>query len=347
MRASPDIELSRDEFLRDAQTYRRELVAHCYKMVGSVHDAEDLVQETYLRAWRGWETFEGRSSVRTWLYRIATNLCLTALNHTSRRVLPAGLGPSSADPSVPLQAATGDTLWIEPFPNMNYETAPSDPGEIVASRSRLRLALVASLQHLPPRQRAVFLLREVLAYPAVEVADMLDMSVPAVKSALQRARATLEEVMPNADILTEPDSPAARSILDRYMAAFENADMAALTQLLRSDATLEVVPRSTWLAGKKTCVPYLARHVLTAPGMYRMYPTIANGQLAAATYRRADSSRPFVPFGVAVLGVDAEHITSVTVFIDSSLVERFGFPARPGSFTQPSQSQQQTSTTVC
>ncbi|MCW2540947.1 MAG: polymerase sigma factor [Frankiales bacterium] len=327
MHASADTKLPRDEFLSDAQLYRRELVAHCYRMIGSVHDAEDLVQETYLRAWRGWEAFEGRSSVRTWLYRIATNLCLTALHHTSRRVLPAGLGPPSADPNVPMQAVTSEMLWIEPFPNTVYETASGDPAEIVESRSGLRLALVASLQHLPPRQRAVFLLREVLAYPAAEVADMLDTTVPAVKSALQRARATLDEVAPNAEILTEPDSAVARRILDRYMAAFERADIAALTELLRSDATLEVVPMRTWLSGNKTCVPYLARHVLTSPGLYRMYPTIANGQPAAAAYRREDISQPFTAFGVAVLSIDARHITAITTFIDASLVERFGFPA--------------------
>jgi RNA polymerase sigma-70 factor (ECF subfamily) len=327
MRVSADTELPRDEFLSDAQIYRRELVAHCYQMVGSVHDAEDLVQETYLRAWRGWEGFEGRSSVRTWLYRIATNLCLTALNHTSRRVLPAGLGSPSTDPDVALRAATGDTLWIEPFPNTMYDTAPGDPAEIIASRSGLRLALVASLQHLPPRQRAVFLLREVLAYPAAEVADVLHMSVPAVKSALQRARATLRQVAPNAETLIEPDSPVARGILDRYLAAFEQADITALTELLHPDATLQVVPMSTWLSGNTTCVPYLARHVLTSPGLYRMYPTIANGQPAAAAYRREDLSQPFVAFGVAVLSIDGVHITGITTFIDASLVEHFGFPA--------------------
>jgi RNA polymerase sigma-70 factor (ECF subfamily) len=329
MRPSPPTELPKDEFLHDAQTYRRELVAHCYKMIGSVHEAEDLVQETYLRAWRGWESFEGRSSVRTWLYRIATNLCLTALNHSSRRLLPAGLGPASTDPDAPLVAASGDTLWIEPFPNTIYETSAPDPGEIVASRSSLRLALVASLQHLPPRQRAVFLLREVLTYPAVEVADILDMTVPAVKSALQRARAKLDDATPNADTLTEPDSPEARGILDRYMNAFERADIAALTELLRSDATLEVVPMSTWLSGNPTCVPYLAYHVLTAPGLYRMQPTIANGQPAAVAYRREDIHQPFTPFGVAVLNTDNRHITAITTFIDASLIERFGFPQTP------------------
>jgi RNA polymerase sigma-70 factor (ECF subfamily) len=298
-------------------------------MVGSVHEAEDLVQETYLRAWRSWAAFEGRSSVRTWLYRIATNVCLTALNHTSRRVLPAGLGPASTDPDPPLAAASGDPRWIEPFPNAIYVTSVRDPAEIVASRSSLRLALVASLQHLPPRQRAVFLLREMLAYSTVEVADILDMSVPAVKSALQRARAKLDDIAPNAELLSEPESPEARSILDRYMSAFERADIAALTELLRGDATLEVVPSGLWLSGNTTCVPHLAAHVLTSPGLYRMYPTIANGQPAAVAYRREDIRQPFTPFGLAVLTTDTRHVIAITTFIDPALVGRFGFPPTP------------------
>jgi RNA polymerase sigma-70 factor (ECF subfamily) len=315
--------------LNDVQAYRRELIAHCYKMVGSVHEAEDLVQETYLRAWRGWEAFDGRSSVRTWLYRIATNLCLTALSHASRRVLPAGLGPASTDPDTPLAAVAGDTLWIEPFPNRIYETSLADPAEVVASRSSLRLALVASLQHLPPRQRAVFLLREALGYPAIEVAVILDMTVPAVKSALQRARAKLDDVGPNAEILAEPDSPEARGILDRYMSAFERADISALTELLRGDATLEVLPTGLRLSGNTTCVPYLADHVLTSAGLYRMVPTIANGQPAAVAYRREDVRQPFTPFGLAVLTTDARHIISITTFIAPALVEQFGFPPVP------------------
>ncbi len=306
MRASSPAERPSEEFLSDAERYRRELIAHCYKMIGSVHEAEDLVQETYLRAWRGWESFEGRSSVRTWLYRIATNLCLTSLNHRNRRVLPAGLGPASADPRAPLVAAAGETLWVEPFPNTIYEGSSDDPADVVASRSGLRLALVASLQHLPPRQRAVFLLREVLAYPAAEIATMLDMTVPAVKSALQRARAKLDDDLPDADTVSEPDSPEARSILDRYMTAFEQADIAALTELLRRDATLEVVPMSTWLAGNETCVPFLASHVLTSPGLYRLFPTRANGQPAAVAYRRENVDEPFTPFGLAVLATDSQ-----------------------------------------
>jgi RNA polymerase sigma-70 factor (ECF subfamily) len=300
-------------------------------MVGSLHEAEDLVQETYLRAWRGWESFEGRSSIRTWLYRIATNLCLTALRHSRRRILPSGLGTPGEDAEVPLAGTAVEPLWLEPFPDVMSGSPSRDPGEIVASRSSLRLALVASLQYLPARQRAVFVLREVLAFPAGEVAEMLDMSMPAVKSALQRARARLDEVAPSSDVVVEPDSPEARDILDRYMAAFESADVEALTDLLRGDASLQVVPTGTWFSGKQTCASYLSRHVLTAPSVYRMYPTVANGQPAAIAYRSAGAGQPHAPFAVAVLTTDTQHITGITTFIDPGLAGLFGFPDRlPG-----------------
>ncbi|MCW2547972.1 MAG: polymerase sigma factor [Mycobacterium sp.] len=319
----------RDEFVSDAQAYRHELIAHCYRMVGSVNDAEDLVQETYLRAWRAWESFEGRSSVRTWLYRIATNLCLTSLSHHQRRVLPSGLGPGSTEPGSGFEPATAAVRWIEPFPNQRYESAASDPAELAALRSTLRLALVASLQHLPPRQRAAFILRDVLVFPAVEVAAMLQMTVPAVKSALQRARGTLEELALNSDALAEPTAADARAVLDRYIAAFEDADIAALTELLRSDARLEVVPSSTWLSGVRACIPHLAGHVLTSPGLYRMYPIIANGQPAAIAYRRPFLQQPFEPFAVVVLDADGQKLSGITVFAEPELVELFGFPASP------------------
>jgi RNA polymerase sigma-70 factor (ECF subfamily) len=322
-------EPDRDDFPRDAEVHRRELTAYCYRMLGSVHDAEDLVQETYLRAWRGWDAFEGRSSVRSWLYRIATNVCLTALQHKGRRVLPSGLGAPGENPDMTLAPAAADTLWLQPFPDARYGAESDDPAEIVASRSGLRLALVASLQFLPARQRAVLILRDVLAFPASDVAVMLDMTVAAVKSALQRARGRLDEVAPTADDIVEPDSPEARTVLDRYIAAFESADVKALADLLRRDASLEVTPMSTWFSGKRTCVPFLARHVLTSPDDYRMYPTIANGQPAAVAYRRDGSDQPHVPFAVAVLRTDASHIAAITVFTDPNLVELFGFPDAP------------------
>jgi len=203
------------DFIRDTEPFRRELLAHCYRMLGSAHDAEDVVQETYLRAWRGYRQFENRSSVRTWLYRIATNACLTALAHGSRRVLPSGLGAPADDPYVePVPAP--DVLWLQAIPDA---WVAEDPAAVVTSRESLRLALVASLQHLPAQQRAALLLRDVLAFPAADVAAMLDISVAAVKSALQRARARLRDVSPNADEVIEPTEPRARELLEKYITA--------------------------------------------------------------------------------------------------------------------------------
>jgi RNA polymerase sigma-70 factor (ECF subfamily) len=331
---APDREgddVGRDDFLRDAEAFRRELIAHCYRMLGSIDDAEDLVQETYLRAWRGYEAFEGRSSVRSWLYRIATNVCLTALQHKSRRVLPSGLGAPADDPDAPAIAAPVTTAWLQPFPDAAFggrsnDSGSNDPADILMSRSALRLALVASWQYLPARQRAVLILREVLAFSAGEVADMLEMSVPAVKSALQRARARVNEVQPDLDDMVEPDSVEAQAVLDRYIAAFENADAKALEELLRADASIEVTGSRTWFSGKAVCAPFLARHVLDQPGEYRMFPTICNGQPAAVTYRREADGR-YLPFAIAVLATDGVQLTGITVFIEAHRIERFGFVA--------------------
>jgi RNA polymerase sigma-70 factor (ECF subfamily) len=236
-----------EEFVRQAEGFRRELLAHCYRMLGSVDDAEDLVQEVLLRAWRSHEKFEGRSSVRTWLYRIATNACLSALQHRDRRYLPSGLGAPGNDPHGTIELAGPEVRWVQPIPD-----ALVDPAEIVAGRNHLRLALIVSLQHLPPQQRAVLLLREVLAFPAAEVAEILDLSVPAVKSSLQRARAKLDELEPDGEQITEPSDARAQALLDQYIAAFENSDAAALEKLLRDDTVLEFTPSRTWFSGLRT-----------------------------------------------------------------------------------------------
>ncbi|WP_112239226.1 sigma-70 family RNA polymerase sigma factor [Kribbella monticola] len=315
----------RDQFLEETEQYRSELLAYCYKLLGSLHEAEDVVQETCLRAWRSQDTFEGRSSLRTWLYRIATNQCLNALGSPQRRALPSGLFAPSPDPGTTMAPVQSEQSWLDPFPGPAAEAG--DPADVVAARSSLRLALVASLQHLPGRQRAVLILREALGYRAAEVAEMLETSVPAVKSALQRARATLSEVAPTTEEVVEPDSPEARAILDRYMAAFEHADVEAMNDLLRSDARLEVVPSDVWFQGKTTCVGQLRERVMTEPGLYKMLPTIANGQPAAASYYRETIDDEFRPFAISVLTVDRSHIVAITVFADPALVTRFGFPA--------------------
>ncbi len=307
-------------------------------MLGSLADAEDAVQETYVRAWRSFGSFEARSSERTWLYRIATNTCLTALQHHSRRVLPSGLGAPSGDPSLPPGSPDPSVAWLQPFPDMvvgsgsgsvvGSDFDSGDPAAIAVTRDSVRLALIASLQYLPSRQRAVLVLRDVLAWSAAEVAALLDMSVAAVKSALQRARARLAEVAPAADHVTELTEPEHRALLDRYIAAFQNADAAALERLLRQDATLEAPPLRTWYAGIRSCMPYMATHVLGSPGHWRMLPASANGQPAvAAYYRGADGA--YLPYGIVVLTATAEGISRITAFGDPALVTAFGFPVIP------------------
>ena len=315
-------------FAEDTEPFRRELFAHCYRMLGSVHDAEDVVQETYLRAWRFYEGFEGRSSTRTWLYQIATNACLTALSKRGRRLLPSGLYAPQRDTGQPPAEAGPEVSWLEPVPDAMVLPDSADPAAIVAVREGVRLALIASLQYLPPRQRAVLVLRDVLAFSAAEVAVMLGTTTAAVKSALQRARDRLKEAAPAADQITEPAAPQARALLDQYIAAFENADAAALERLLLADATLEATPLRNWFAGRQTCVPYLRDHVLGPPGTWRMLATSANGQPAAADYVR-DSRGVYQPYGIVVLTVTSEGISRIVSFGDPGLLPVFGFPARP------------------
>jgi RNA polymerase sigma-70 factor (ECF subfamily) len=239
---------SKDAFLADAQRYRRELMAHCYRMTGSLHDAEDLVQETYLRAWKSYEGFQGRSSIRTWLYRIATNTCLTALDGRQRRPLPTGLGAPSSDPTADI-ADHSEITWLEPLPDSPQEH-PSDPSVIVASRDSVRLAFIAALQHLSARQRAVLVLREVLQWKAAEVGEAIGASTAAVNSLLQRARAQLEEVKPSQDDdIAAPESPEAQDLLAKYITAFETYDMDQLVKLFTDDAIFEMPPFDGWYQG--------------------------------------------------------------------------------------------------
>ena len=316
----------REEFARLTEPLRRELVAYCYRMLGSVHDAEDLVQETYLRAWRSYEGFEGRSSLRAWLYRIATNRCLTALEHRSRRPLPSGLGGPSDDPNLPLAAEQPEVAWLQPIPDALLTPAATDPAAIVAARGSLRLAPVAALQHLPARQRVVLILRDVLAWPAAEVAELLGTTTAAVKSALQRARTRLEQAPPVEDQVVEPAGPAQRGLVDRYMAAFEAADVAALVRLLREDAEWEMPPLPTWFAGREAIGRFLARQVFGAPRAWRLVATRANGQPAVAAYLRGDEGG-YDAHAIQVLTVTATGIARVVAFLDPSLFDTFDLPA--------------------
>jgi RNA polymerase sigma-70 factor (ECF subfamily) len=310
------------EFTDRTEPFRRELLAHCYRLLGSLDDAEDLVQETYLRAWRSYAGFEGRSSVRTWLYQIATNACITALQHRPRRPLPSGLGGPGEDRD-PVLGAGSPVSWLQPVPDALLTPESGDPAAVAVSRESLRLALIASLQYLPARQRAVLILRDVLAFSADESAAILGTTAVAVKSSLQRARARLRQASPTTDQVTEPTEPEARAVLDRYVMAFENADAAALQHLLREDATLELLPSPLWYAGDDAARTAVAG--LGSPGDWRMIPTAANGQPAAAVYRRgADGA--YLAYGIVVLTTTSTAITRITVFADPAVLGSFGFP---------------------
>jgi RNA polymerase sigma-70 factor (ECF subfamily) len=312
-------------FIEATESFRRELLAHCYRMLGSLHDAEDLVQETYLRAAQSYDQFEGRSTVRTWLYRIATNACLSALSHRSRRYLPSGLGGPESDPTASPGPADLEVRWLEPIPDASV-SSELDPAELTANRENLRLALIATLQYLPGRQRAVLILRDVLAFPAAEVGTMLGVSTASVKSTLQRARARLRALSLVPDEVSEPTGAEAQALLERYITAFETADADALEWLLSRDASLEATPFRTWFTGNTTCIPYLRLRVMGAAGDWRMLPTRANGQPAAAAYVRGEGSR-YTAYGIVVLTCTSEGISEICSFGDPALVVAFGFPA--------------------
>jgi RNA polymerase sigma-70 factor, ECF subfamily len=305
--------------MAQAAPYRAELIAHCYRMLGSVHDAEDLVQETYLRGWRAYESFEERAALRTWLYRIATTACLRALENRARRVLPAGVGAASDDPNISLDLE-GDTYdWLGPFPDALA------PESAFAARESIRLAVVTALQELPARQRAVLILRDVLQFSAAETAEVLESTPAAINSALQRARAHLAEVTPAEDNVAEPEDAKLRALVDRYCAAFENADVAALTELLQADVRLEMPPLATWFTGRDAVMGFLTGRAIAPTGDVVMLPTAANGQPAVAEYRRA-ADNVMRAHSIHVLTTGAAGIAAIVVFLDPALFSAFGLP---------------------
>jgi RNA polymerase sigma-70 factor, ECF subfamily len=309
------------DFAERTDPFRPELLAHCYRMLGSVHDAEDQVQETMIRAWRSYDDFEGRASLRTWLYKIATNTCLRALENRERRPLPTGLGAPSDRPEAP--PVTGNEVpWLEPLPD---SLVGGDPASIVASRAGLRLAMIAALQHLPARQRAVLILRDVLQWHAAEVADLLGISTTAVNGLLLRARARIEQAGLDQDEIHEPDNAASRALLDRYATAFEQADAAAVSRLLREDAVFEMPPMRTWFAGRDSIRRFLGTTVLHRPGDFKALPVSANGQPALAFYLLGADGRHHA-HAVTVLTLSDTSITHVVVFIQPDLFPVFGLP---------------------
>jgi RNA polymerase sigma-70 factor, ECF subfamily len=316
---------AKEDFAALTGSYRHELLAYCYRMLGSVDEAEDLLQETLLRAWRSYDGFQGRSSLRTWLYRIATNSCLRALETRNRRPLPSGLGAPSQDPRAPLADLATEVPWLQPLPDMLVTGGPGDPASIVAARATLRLALIAALQYLPARQRAVLILRDVLGWHAAEVAELLGISAPAANSILQRARDRLAQAAPAEEDLHEPAQAADRSLLDRYAAAFESADVAALTELLRQDATLEMPPQPYWFAGRDRVTQFLRAVVLTRPGDFTLVPVAANGQPAFAAYLRADDSS-YRAHAIQVLTIEGGRVARIASFNDGRLFRAFRLP---------------------
>jgi RNA polymerase sigma-70 factor, ECF subfamily len=316
------------------ERHRRELRVHCYRMLGSFEDAEDLVQETFLRAWRARESFQGRSSVRAWLYRIATNACLDALDSRPRRVLPHHLSPPS-DPSVGLPPRT-DLPWLQPFPDRLLEpVAPSDaePAAAVVDRETIELAFLAAIQHLPPRQRAVLILRDVLGWPAKETAALFDTSLPATNSALQRARATLKQHLPERRLEWAPSGDPTdeeREVLRRYMDAFERADATAVAALLREDFRATMPPFPMWFLGREA-----TRRALAASfdpdhsgfqGRFRMLPARANRQPTLASYVRRPGDRAYRPFAIGVMGIEAGLIAEIHAFHTPELFPAFDLP---------------------
>jgi RNA polymerase sigma-70 factor, ECF subfamily len=314
-----------EEFARLTDPFRPELLAHCYRMLGSVQDAEDQVQETLLRAWRSFGQFEGRSSLRTWLYKIATNACLRALENRARRPLPSGLGAPSEDPQGPVAAPLPEVPWLQPLPDALVRPESGDPASVAVSRTSIRLAVIAALQYLPARQRAVLILRDVLGWRAAEAAELLGMSRAAANSALQRARDQLQRHAPAEDEISEPDSAGDRALVDMYAAAIENADATAVAELLREDAVFEMPPLPAWFAGRARIQLFLQSHVLRKPGAFTAIATAANGQPALAFYLRDAEGVPQA-HTVQVLTLRESQVARVTAFLDTDLFAAFGLP---------------------
>jgi RNA polymerase sigma-70 factor (ECF subfamily) len=320
----------------ELEQYRRELTAHCYRMLGSPFEAEDAVQDALLRAWRNLDRFEGRSALRSWLYRIATNVCLDMLGSKERRARPMDL-TDSWSPTGPIGEILPEVTWIEPVPDELVVADEGDPAAVTESRETIRLAFVAALQHLPPRQRAVLILCEVLRWKAAEVAELLDTSVASVNSALQRARATLDDRRPSAadlsaPALQEPD----RDLLARYVDAFERYDMEALTSLIHEDATQSMPPYELWLSGRDDIFGWWWGRGIACKHS-KVLPTMsANGCPAFGQYKPSEDGDGYDPWALQVLEINDGKIVELTFFLDTERVfPLFGLPPRLDADGQP------------
>ncbi|HEX2849506.1 MAG TPA: sigma-70 family RNA polymerase sigma factor [Acidimicrobiales bacterium] len=328
MAVNPDTIASGQAWSDDLERHRRELTGYCYRMLGSPFEADDAVQETIVRAWRAADSFEGRASVRSWLYRIATNVCLDMLRGRQRRARPVDLGPASPPDPAFLAAVGGEHEWVLPMPDARVIDESGDPAEVAATRETIRLAFVAALQHLPARQRAVLILCEVLRWQASEVATLLDTTVASVNSALQRARATL--AARDIDISASPATVAAdqRALLARFVEAFERYDIPAIVEMLRDDAVQSMPPYAMWLQGREAIATWLEGPGIGCRGS-RVLVTAANGCPAYGQYR-IDPAGGHAPWGLTVLETDGEKVRGYHNFLaplDPRLFELFGLPA--------------------
>jgi RNA polymerase sigma-70 factor (ECF subfamily) len=317
--------LGAGELEAQLEEHRQELTAFCYRMLASPFEAEDAVQETFIRAWRGFESFEGRASLRSWLYRIATNVCLDMLNGRERRALPMDLGPAREPIEANLKTLP-EAPWIQPIPD-GLVVPDGDPAEVAVARESIRLAFVAALQHLPPRQRAVLILCEVLRWKASEVAELLDTSVASVNSALQRARATLAAREPSTDASSMEEADA--EMLERYVAAFQDYDIEALTELIQEDATQSMPPYDLWLRGRDDILSFWFGPGASCRGS-RMIPTVAtNGAPAFAQYRPSPTGGGYEAWALQVLEIENGRIVDFMFFLDTDTIfPLYGLPTR-------------------
>jgi RNA polymerase sigma-70 factor, ECF subfamily len=322
--ATPDAGTLEDQL----EQHRAELRAYCYRMLGSPFEADDAVQETLIKAWRGFERFEGRAALRSWLYRIATNVCLDMLSGRERRARPMDLGPAREPVESNLNTLP-EVTWIEPVPDDLVVPAEADPAEVAVARETIRLAFVAALQHLPPRQRAVLILCEVLRWKSSEVAELLETSVASVNSALQRARATLDESNLSAAETAPSVDEADAELLARYVEAFERYDMDALTSLIQEDATQSMPPFDLWLSGRDDILSWWVGPGGGCRGS-RVIPTVsANGAPAFGQYKPSASGNGYEPWALQVLEIADGRIVELTFFLDTERVfPLFGLPPR-------------------
>jgi RNA polymerase sigma-70 factor, ECF subfamily len=320
-----------DAFAQLIAPYRSELRAHCYRMLGSLHDAEDSLQETLLRAWRGLARFEGRSSLRSWLYTVATNVCLRAIERRPKRVLPIDYGPPSADPHTEPDEPLTESVWIDPYPDEGLHVADrlAAPDARYEQRESVELAFIAALQHLPAQQRAVLILRDVLGFSGAEAAAALGTNPDAVYSALQRAHKTVQERLPaqtQQATLRSLGDDGLREIVQGYVDAWERHDVDALAAMLAEDAALTMPPIPTWFRGRDVIAAFLRTRPLADELRWRVIPTRANSQPAFVYYLWNDETQAFAAREVSVLTLDGGRIREITFFRDAALVESFGLP---------------------